>query len=354
MNIKILMTVLLAAFTSEISAQRISTEHEIIDCGYIKYGHPFTARFELRNKGNDLIIDTVRTSCGCTTASYPKGIISKGDRFDVNITYDALQLGHFNKEVAIFSNASNVPFFLRIKGVVVEGSEDILTDYKYKIGDLLTDKNDIEFDDVNKGETPIQKIRVKNNSGKDIMPSVMHLPPYLSATISPTTIRPGRSGEITLKLNSSKLRNYGLNQSSLYLGMFPGDKVNAEKEITVSSVLLPSFRNLSETQKANSPAISISTETLELGAFGDNNEKSGTITIENIGKKMLDINSLQMFTTGLKVRLNKTRLQPGESAKMKITAYKKQLKHARSKPRVLMITNDPNKPKVVININIKD
>ena len=63
---------------------------------------------------------------------------------------------------------------------------------------------------------------------------------------------------------------------------------------------------------------------------------------------------MQMFTSGLKVRLNKTKIKPGESAKMKITAYKKQLKHARSKPRVLMITKDPNKPKVVINIDIKD
>lgn len=354
MNIKTLITVLFAAIFSEISAQRISTEHEIIDCGYIKYGHPFTAKFELRNKGNDLIIDTVRTSCGCTTANYPRGTISKGDKFIVDITYDALQLGHFNKEVAIFSNASNTPFFLRVKGIVVESSEDISADYKYKIGDLLTDKNNIEFDDVNKGETPIQKILVKNNSSKNITPSVMHLPPYLSATVTPTIIRPGRVGEITLKLNSSRLRNYGLNQSSLYLGMYPGDKVNAEKEITVSSVLLPSFRNLSETQKANSPTINISTETLELGSFGESNEKSGTIIIENIGKNMLDISSMQMFTSGLKVRLNKTKIKPGESAKMKITAYKKQLKHARSKPRVLMITNDPNKPKVVINIDIKD
>lgn len=62
---------------------------------------------------------------------------------------------------------------------------------------------------------------------------------------------------------------------------------------------------------------------------------------------------MQMFTTGLKVRLNKSKLDPGESAKLKITAYKKQLKSARSRPRVLMITNDPDKPKVVIHVKVK-
>ena len=68
---------------------------------------------------------------------------------------------------------------------------------------------------------------------------------------------------------------------------------------------------------------------------------------------MLDISKMQMLTTGLKVKLNKTRLQPGESAKLKITAQQKLLKMARSQPRVLMITNDPERPKVMIKVVTK-
>ena len=60
-----------------------------------------------------------------------------------------------------------------------------------------------------------------------------------------------------------------------------------------------------------------------------------------------------MFTSGLNVKLNKSKLQPGEQAKLKITAEAKTLRRARSKPRVLMITNDPMKSKIVININVK-
>ena len=48
--------------------------------------------------------------------------------------------------------------------------------------------------------------------------------------------------------------------------------------------------------------------------------------------------------------LNKQTLHPGESAKLKVTAEKRQLKTARSKPRVLMITNDPKQPKTTIKI----
>lgn len=72
--------------------------------------------------------------------------------------------------------------------------------------------------------------------------------------------------------------------------------------------------------------------------------------IRNDGKSELKIKSLQMFTVGLQVSLNKQTLQPGESAKLKVTAEKKLLKTARSKPRVLMITNDPDQPKTTIKI----
>lgn len=353
MKRKIILTALLAVTFLNVSAQRITATNEVIDCGSVQYDQPVTVKFDLRNRGNDLQINSVRTSCGCTEADYPKGLIAKGDSFSINVTYDARQLGHFEKEVAIFSNASDEPFYLKMRGVVVEEVVDFIGNYDFTIAGVRTDKNVIEFDDVNLGDKPVEKIHIFNSGSTNISPVIMHLPSYLTANVSPTTIAPGRSGTATITLNSEKLRNYGLTQSSVYMGMFPGDKVSEDKEIIVSAVLLPDFKNMSETQKVNAPEMKLSAESLDLGSFGEKQDKNGTIIIENVGKSRLDISSMQMFTSGLKVRLNKTRLQPGESAKLKITAYKKQLKNARSKPRVLMITNDPNHAKVVINVNVK-
>ncbi len=344
---------LFSAVVTGVSAQRISAKHEIIDCGSILYEHPATVKFELSNRGRDLVIEKVRTSCGCTTVDYPKQAILKGDSFNVSVTYDARQLGHFEKEVAIFSNASDKPVFLKMCGVVVEELVGFTGDYPYKLGGVSVDKDDIEFDDVNSGDMPVQHIQIKNSSTEPVSPVVMHLPPYLTAAVSPTTIAPGHTGVAVITLNSSKLRDYGLTQSSVFLGMYPGDKVSADKEISVSAVLLPSFRNMSETQRLNAPSMSLSSKELELGEFGDASERSGTIEIVNHGKTRLEISSIQMFSSGLKVRLNKSKLAPGESAKLKITAYKKHLKNARRKPRVLMITNDPDNAKVVINVNVK-
>ena len=73
----------------------------------------------------------------------------------------------------------------------------------------------------------------------------------------------------------------------------------------------------------------------------------------NVGQSELNITSLQMFTSGLKISLGKRKLQPGESTKLKITALRDDLRKVRTRPRILMIVNDPQKPKVTITINVK-
>ena len=159
---------------------------------------------------------------------------------------------------------------------------------------------------------------------------------------------------VTLTLDSRKLKDMGLTQTSVYLGAFPGDRVHRSKEISVSAVLLPKFDNLTRAQLAAAPKLWLSTTELNLGAFNGKKKLKGEITIRNDGKTTLNIKNLQMFTSGIQLSLGKTHLAPGESAKLKITAEQKQLKNARSKPRVLMITNDPSQPKVVIHINTQD
>lgn len=353
MNNKSIILSLLAMASLDAMAQRISAKNEIIDCGNVLYESPVTVKFELTNKGNELNIDQVRVSCGCTTVDYPRQTIHRGDPFTVTATYDARQLGHFEKEVALFCNSSTKPFYLKMRGVVVEEANDFTGNFSYKVGGLMVDKNDVEFDDVNRGDYPVQLIHIRNNTPETVSPVIMHLPSYITATVSPTHIAPGKTGVASLKLDSRKLRDLGLTQTSVFLGKKPGEKVSLDKEISVSAVLLPDFDNMSETQLANAPKINLTETTLDLGSFGDKSSKSGIIFIENTGRSELDIRSMQMFTSGMSVKLNKSKLKPGEQAKLKITVNKKLLRSARSKPRVLMITNDPTQPKVVVKVKVK-
>ena len=349
---KTLLLLSFLSFFSVLQAQPLLVfEQTTRNMGTILWEQPKTAVFKLTNKSsNPLRITNVRTDCGCTSVSFPKEEIEPGGTGEICVSYNAELLGHFSKSVAVYVEGVKDPVYLRIMGNVSQTIVENSDQFPFQIGDYYLNTDDIEFDDVNRGDRPQKKIHIFNSTSAAVQPVVMHLPEYLKADVSPSNIAPGHGGVITMTLDSRKLDDMGLTQTSVFLGAFPGDKVNREKEIGISAVLLPKFDNLTAQQLANAPQLYLSTTELNLGRFDQKKKLKGEIVIRNDGKSVLKIKSLQMFTVGLQVSLNKQTLHPGESAKLKVTAEKRQLKTARSKPRVLMITNDPKQPKTTIKI----
>ena len=337
------------------SAQKITTQHEVVDCGQVVFRKPVTAEFVLKNDGHKpLVINNVLKSCGCTEVDYPKTGIAAGESFVIKAVYDAKQMGTFTKQVCLYTNADEEPFILSMRGKVVGSVVDFAGSYDEMLGVIKSDAQEVEFDDVNRGDRPVQRIHIFNPTDELLEPVVMHLPSYLHAFVSPSKVAPRHSAEISFVLDSKKLRDLGLNQTSVYLGERPGDKIAPEKEIVVSAVLLPGFDNMTPAKKALAPKMEMSTTDLNLGSFNGKKKLKGEILITNKGKSELDIRSMQMFTMGLQVNLKKSKIQPGETVKMKVTAVAADLKKSRVRhPRILMITNDPDHAKVVVKINVQ-
>ena len=337
------------------SAQKITTQHEVVDCGQVVFRKPVTAEFVLKNDGHKpLVINNVLKSCGCTEVDYPKTGIAAGESFVIKAVYDAKQMGTFTKQVCLYTNADEEPFILSMRGKVVGSVVDFAGSYDEMLGAIKSDAQEVEFDDVNRGDRPVQRIHIFNPTDELLEPVVMHLPDYLHAFVSPSKVAPHHSAEISFVLDSKKLRDLGLNQTSVYLGERPGDKIAPEKEIVVSAVLLPGFDNMTPAKKALAPKMEMSTTELNLGSFNGKKKLKGEILITNKGKSELDIRSMQMFTMGLQVNLKKSKILPGETVKMKVTAVAADLKKSRVRhPRILMITNDPDHAKVVVKINVQ-
>ena len=337
------------------SAQKITTQHEVVDCGQVVFSKPVTAEFVLKNDGRKpLVINNVLKSCGCTEVDYPKTSIAAGESFVIKAVYDAKQMGTFTKQVCLYTNADEEPFILSMRGKVVGSVVDFAGSYDEMLGVIKSDAQEVEFDDVNRGDRPVQRIHIFNPTDELLEPVVMHLPDYLHAFVSPSKVAPRHSAEISFVLDSKKLRDLGLNQTSVYLGERPGDRIAPEKEIVVSAVLLPGFENMTPAKKALAPKIEMSATDLNLGRFNGKKKLKGEILITNKGKSELDIRSMQMFTMGLQVNLKKSKIQPGETVKMKVTAVAADLKKSRVRhPRILMITNDPDHAKVVVKINVQ-
>ena len=321
--------------------------------GVVLWKHPATATFQIKNDGDKpLVISNVTTSCGCTVADWTKEPIAPGATGVVTSTFDAKALGHFYKDIGVYCNASARPIYLMLRGEVSADPKNYTLTHAYEIGAIRLNKAAIEFDDTNKGDKPTMEILVANTTSDVYTPVLMHLPPYLEAVAVPERIGKKATGKIKVTLDTDKLPKFGLTTATVYLSRFPGDKVSEENAIPVSAVLLPDFSNMSQQQRLNPPAVQLSATEFTVPPLAENAKKKLTVVVKNVGKSDLDITDLQVFNPALGVQLKKRVLKPGAQTKMKITVYGKYLKKVKSAPRVLMITNDPNCPKIVIRVNV--
>ena len=147
MNRKNIILALLLLTAIPLSAQKLTIQKTVVDVGKTAYQHPVTAVFELRNKSHHkLKIEAVKPDCHCTTVTYPQREIGGHETFQITMTYDARQLGHFNKQAAVISNGSKKPVYLCMKGVVLTEVQDFSATYPIEMGDLLLDKRESEPD----------------------------------------------------------------------------------------------------------------------------------------------------------------------------------------------------------------
>lgn len=332
-------------------AQSIVSDNPSVDLGQILYYQPTTAIYTLKNAtAQPVTITNVDTGCGCTKATYPTEPIPAGSEFKMQVEFDGKLLGHFQRSILITDDHSDHPTELNLKGNVVLEVENFSGDYPITIGNLLANEDYVEFDDVHKGERLVKDIHIMNPTGQYVEPVVMHLPSYIRAEVVPSRLAPRTGGIIRFVLDSRNVRSYGLNQTSVYLAANKGEKVSEDKAIAISTVILPEDIAQDDTRHAMSPHISLSSTMVDMTDFQGKKKKKAEVLITNTGKSDLEISSIQMFTSGLEVTLPKRKLKPNETVKLKITGIADQLKKVRNRPRILMITNDVDQQKVVIEI----
>lgn len=87
------------------------------DFGTIQKGSTKTISVPIKNIGESpfVIFDT-RASCGCTHIEYEKRPILPDSTTRISITYNADDMGHFNKTVSLYGNIDNSPLIIKLKG----------------------------------------------------------------------------------------------------------------------------------------------------------------------------------------------------------------------------------------------
>lgn len=89
------------------------------DFGSVRHERPVQYVFKFKNITNEpIIVEAVRTTCGCTAANWTEKPIEPGASGEVRIEYDAYQRGDFSKKIKVFFDKQRKADVLKISGTV--------------------------------------------------------------------------------------------------------------------------------------------------------------------------------------------------------------------------------------------
>lgn len=350
----LLITYIVSTAISAVAQPRFVPDNEILKVGEVGFQEPKTFYLPFTNRGNQpLIIRSVHPSCGCVTVDYTKDPVAPNAKGNIEITFDAKMLGTFYKDVEIVTNETDEPTYVAIEGYV---SKEVIRDYDSQfpidLGNVRINKDYLEYDNIYLGDLQTTEFKVANMERNAFRPQLMHLPPYLTAECDPEVIAPGRVGTVRVTLDSDKLPSMGLTQTSIYLSRYMGDKISSSNEIAVSAVLLPSQDEMEPTKDGIKPVLHLSDTEVKI-ALGNSPKQTYNVELTNAGKSDLNIKQLQVFGKLIEVSLSNRCIKPGKKARLRITALQKFMNKSKTPPRVLIISDDPDQPKAIINVEVK-
>jgi len=119
MKTMMILAAALALATSAFSQANIEFASKVYDFGSVAHKADAKTSFEFTNTGDEpLIISNAEGSCGCTVPDWPRTPIRPGEKAMITVKYDSKRIGPINKSVKVYSNGSESPVMLRIKGSV--------------------------------------------------------------------------------------------------------------------------------------------------------------------------------------------------------------------------------------------
>lgn len=311
--------------------------------------------FEFVNKGNaPLVVSRAQASCGCTTPNWTKEPIEPGKKGSITVTYNTTgRPGTFTKTITVYTNSTVEQTVLTIRGEVIPKPATESNAYPVNMGGVALKTKVVQMNNVDKGKNQVRVIDIQNASKAPLRPSVENLPPHITATIAPETLKPGEEGKITLNFDSKKCSQWGPVTDDLYLAVNDVKKVTEEFKILVIANIVEDFSKLTLDQKRKAPILEIPQRTLNAGTLKTNTKKSGKIVVSNKGQNSLEIRRIINNNKELSVKPAKYSVASGKSTEIYVTVDTKGLVVGDYKKSITLQTNDPDNSFVILIVSWK-
>jgi len=332
------------------NAPVISFEKTTHDYGDIKEADglaEYTFTFENTGKKN-LIVKSVRTSCGCTVPEWSKQPIPPKGNGTIKVSYNPLRRpGKFKKSITVQSNASTPRVVLYIEGLVEAKPKTFEDLYPLTMGPIRVSTNHLSMTTVVKGQNKSAFLDVANMSEENVKITIPDIPDHLSFSVQPKTLAPKQKGRLQVTYDSRKVDDWGFNYKSFNL-FLNGEKID-RPSLTVSATILEDFSHLSPLDKAKAARLVIKETKYDFGSIKSGDKIQHDFIIRNEGKETLFFRKISTSCTCLTAVPSLNEIPAGAEAKIHII-FDSSRRRGRQSQRITMITNDPMKPTHILNL----
>ncbi len=316
--------------------------------------------FYFTNTGNDTLhLKKVQPTCGCTASDWTKTPVLPGQQGMVTAVYDPIgRPGPFKKSILVQSNAKSSPnMSLFISGEVIPRQKTYADTFRVHLGDLLFDRNNPAFMNLQYNEVRRDTIRFYNNSDKEMQISLKESPTHIGASLSVQKLKPQQRGFLVLTYDAGKMTTPG-NRNDRVVLQTNDPKQEVKMLFVTSSVIAkpqdPTPEQLYPFQMGN---LRMVRNSVSFPDILNTAKKTDSMTLYNNGTYPVNI-AFKEVPKHISAALSSPVIEPGKTVALRITydASKTNQFGFVTNDRIMMQTNDTLQPLKVLYVsaNIKE
>lgn len=322
-------------------------ENTVHDFGQVLLSDgPVSCSFKAVNvSSSPAVIQSVISSCGCTSVKWDHNPIAPGKSTVVSATYSNDEGPYpFDKTLTVSIVGTNRPVILHLRGTAMERLKSDAEIYTFKYGDALALSSDsFKCVNIEQGESRGDQTTVANLSDKELKVTFDGVSEGLRMEVRPNPIPAG--GHATLYYTVSSLPGkWGRN---LYKATPVVNGKSTGRSITVNAHTTENFSSLTREQKSKGSRPVFAESTWSFGHKKQGAKVSATFKCVNKGAAVLHIYKVDSDYEGLSAAPFKD-VAPGAEGTLTVSLDTKNLPKGEALVIVSLTTNSPQRP--IVNL----
>lgn len=316
------------------------------DGGSVEHTFSFVNR-----SSKPVVILDVTSGCGCTTPTYSRKPVMKGERGEIVVSFDPMNRpGHFSKGVAVLTSASKEAITLKVEGVVtprVKSTEEL---YPFDVGGgVRFDSNFRAFAYVGRGDKVTESIGWINTSARDVRLSLVGEEHSGMLHIdAPGILKAGQTGQIRLSYEiPAGSDRYGTLNDVFGVDI---DGRRSRTLVSVHAIAVDKYDNAADDM--SSPVGELSKKFIKFGDVKHGKSVSdASVELVNNGDNDLIVRAVewQNGTLGCSLKAG-DRIPAGGRVAVKLTLDTSDADYGVWVDRLRIITNDPARPMQTLRV----